>query len=113
MMPACGKFLTGGGYAPETACVSTQKGRRAGELPGERETEGRLPCPGDVAQWHCGESGSERSKGSSSLGSHSHRLYAINGQQMLGGRFTGNAKQEGSQCIKICLSGLCLKQTDV
>lgn len=40
MMPACGKFLTGGGYAPETACVSTQKGRRAGELPGERETEG-------------------------------------------------------------------------
>ena len=25
----------------------------------------------------------------SSLGSHSHRLYPINGQQMLGGRFTG------------------------
>lgn len=55
------KYLTEG-ICPEAMVweATTQKGSRAGELSGERETREWLMCPDDVTQQHGRESLSQR-----------------------------------------------------
>lgn len=90
--------------------ATIQKGKGAQEVLGQREVKEGLMCLGGAAQQ---SAQLKSSKGSSSLGFLQLRSLSYLLLAEVGYHFGECAKQAGSEVLKICLLGSCLKQLDV
>ena len=100
-MLTCENFLTGAGYAPETAWV-LRRGGGQGNYQERGGKEGGFCVQVMLLNSIVGSLGQRGPKGSSSLGSHSLSYQWL---ADAGGRFTGNAKQVGSKWSRVITVG--------